>query len=426
MELEEPKAQIVCADCGKVLDEDDIDFHNINGDIVCEDCFNDKYFYCQRCERVESLESCHTIYTNSRDHEYWCQDCMENYSFRCDCCDDRYSEEDVDNYETASGGLICDYCRDDYYRCEDCGRMVHCDDVYYLGEDDDYGYCYNCYQNHQGDRFETVMGYHDRPPMEYYYGDGEEPTRPFKGFGIELEVDEGNIDRNDMAMELHQIVGEHLYYNRDGSLGSNGFEIITMPHTEKALYEIDWEEVLRQLVGNGFTSHNNKRCGLHMHISRAFFGDTEQERTDNIAKMVMFYEIFWNDIRRFSRRTEQQVNSWATRYCGGETPTEDRCKSIVGTRGHGRYRAVNLNNYDTVEFRIMRGSLKYSTFMATLDFLITTAKNSKYIDWASINDQSQWLHGIKDGTVEYMRLRNCFGYTNNQENNDEVEDDGLH
>jgi hypothetical protein len=210
-------------------------------------------------------------------------------------------------------------------------------------------------------------------------------------------------------------VDKHLYYNRDGSLGNNGFEIISLPHTEKALYEINWEEVLRQLIGNGFTSHNNKRCGLHMHVSRQLFGETEEERTNNIAKMVMFYEIFWEDIRRFSRRTESQVNSWARRYCEDSTPTEDNCKSIAGSRSNGRYRAVNLNNAQTVEFRIMRGSLKYSTFMATLDFLITTAKNSLYIDWNNINDKNAWLEGINDTTIEYMKTRNCFGYTNNQE-----------
>lgn len=419
MELEEPKTQRVCADCGKVLDEDDVDFHNYNGDIVCEDCFNDKYFYCQRCERVERLDNCYTIHTNSRDHEYWCQDCMEDYSFHCENCEESYSLDDVDSYELASGGYICEYCRDDYYSCNNCGALVHCDDIYYVDDDDDDGYCYDCYREVQGGQFERVMGYHSRPPMTYYLSPDEQSIEPFKGFGIELEVDEGNTDRNDMARELHQIVGNHLYYNTDGSLGSNGFEIISMPHTEKALYDIEWEEVLRQLIGNGFTSHNNKKCGLHMHISRAFFGDTEQERTDNIAKMVMFYEIFWDDIRRFSRRTESQVNSWATRYCRNEEPTEDRCKGIVGGRGYGRYYAVNLNNHNTVEFRIMRGSLKYSTFMATLDFLITTAKNSKYIDWASINNKEQWLDGIKDDTIEYMRTRQCFGYTNNQENIEE-------
>ena len=425
MELE-PQTKKLCKHCGRELDEDNI-YNGLDGEPLCEECFYDDYFYCERCGGVESLDDSYAVHTSSRDTEHWCDECRRDYAFRCDCCDELYSEGEVDCYSTASGGLVCEYCRDDYYSCSNCGGLVHCDDAYYIDDDDD-AYCYECYQRASRNHFRSVMGYHSRPPMEYFYGQDEQPTQPFKGFGIELEVDEGNIARNEMAKDLHDIVGNHLYYNTDGSLGRNGFEIISMPHTEKALYDLDWETVLHKLVNNGFTSHNNGNCGLHMHVSRAFFGDTEQERTDNIAKMIMFYELFWEDIRRFSRRTNSQVRDWANRYCGDETPTEARCKDIATNRYGARYRAVNLNNSNTIEFRIMRGSLRYQTFMATLDFLITTAKNCKNIDWTNINDKDRWLSGIKDDTIEYMKLRRCFGYTNNQDQdtNDEVEDDGLH
>ena len=422
MELEE---KLICSDCEMTVDEDRV-YQGLDDEILCEQCFYDKYFYCERCGRVEYQDEETSIYTDCRNQhsEMWCRDCRDSRAFYCSSCGDWYSDEEVTSYETHNSDVVCEYCREDHYtRCYNCDELYHDDDVYY-DEDGDEHYCSECWHNHQRRNLGLITGYHDRPPIEYYYGKDEQPTMPFKGFGIELEVDDGNISRGEMSQELHDIVGDHIYYNRDGSLGENGFEIITMPHTEKALYEIEWEDVLRHLVGNGFTSHNNKKCGLHMHISRAMFGDTEEERTDNIAKMVMFYELFWNDIRRFSRRTEQQVSSWANRYFGDQQATEQNCKQVVGTQYNPRYRAVNLNNRDTIEFRIMRGSLRYETFMATLDFLITTAKNCKYIDWTAINDQSQWLHGIKDDTIEYMKRRRCFGYTNEQ-NQDEEDDDNA-
>ncbi len=36
---------------------------------------------------------------------------------------------------------------------------------------------------------------------------------------------------------------------------------------------------------------------------------------------------------------------------------------------HGRYSAVNLCNYSTIEFRLFRGTLKYNTLIATLQFV---------------------------------------------------------
>ena len=422
-----------CYSCDREIGEDEEYYTTLGQDTICKDCYEDHYFTCERCGGIEHNEDSFCV--NTYDHqnyeqheEYWCRGCMEQSSFYCEHCDTRYDEETVDSYSTEGGGLICDGCRDDYCSCANCGTLVYCDDMYYIDDYDEDGYCYNCYERlseRRRDRmFTRVCGYHTRPnPMDYFYGQGEEPTQPFKGFGIELEVDDGNGYNDEMARDLHEIVGRHLYYNDDGSL-SNGFEIISQPHTEKALYELNWREILRTLIQNGYTSHNNGNCGLHMHISRAFFGDTEEERTDNIAKMVMFYELFWEDIRRFSRRTNSQVDSWAHRYCYNERPTEQRCKDIVGNRSrNGRYYAVNNCNANTVEFRIMRGTLKYSTFMATLDFLITTAKNSKCIDWQNINDKEQWLDGLKDNTIEYMRTRGCFGYSNNQPVEDNDEDD---
>ena len=35
----------------------------------------------------------------------------------------------------------------------------------------------------------------------------------------------------------------------------------------------------------------------------------------------------------------------------------------------GRYVAVNLENYETIEFRLFRGTLRYETFIATLQLV---------------------------------------------------------
>ena len=42
--------------------------------------------------------------------------------------------------------------------------------------------------------------------------------------------------------------------------------------------------------------------------------------------------------------------------------------------GNGRYACVNLTNYDTIEFRAFRGTLKYNTLIATLQFVARICK----------------------------------------------------
>jgi hypothetical protein len=66
------------------------------------------------------------------------------------------------------------------------------------------------------------------------------------------------------------------------------------------------------------------------------------------------------------------MNDWAARYDldiegTGETK-QDRVKDIVKNR-YGRYRALNLTNRNTIEFRLFRSSLNPNTVEATLRFV---------------------------------------------------------
>lgn len=84
--------------------------------------------------------------------------------------------------------------------------------------------------------------------------------------------------------------------------------------------------------------------------------------------MLYFFEKFWDELLKFSRRTQSQLDQWAARYGYKEKPRDilDRAK---GGRHAGRYTAVNLTNRETVEFRMFRGTLKYNTLIATLQLL---------------------------------------------------------
>ena len=60
-----------------------------------------------------------------------------------------------------------------------------------------------------------------------------------------------------------------------------------------------------------------------MHINRAALGESVEEQENTIARIVYFFEKFWDKILRFSRRTETQADRWASRYgCSMDNPKE--------------------------------------------------------------------------------------------------------
>lgn len=215
---------------------------------------------------------------------------------------------------------------------------------------------------------------------------------------MELEVDEGG-ENNDNAQEIVNIMDDFIYIKHDGSL-DDGFEIVSHPATLEYHREVaNWEEALEKLRELGYKSHNTETCGLHVHMSRKAFGSSETEQDLNIMKLLYLVEKFWDKMKKFSRRTETQLNKWAARY--GLTDSLDELLDTA--KYSGRYHAINLQPRCTVEIRLFRGTLKYNTFIATLEFC-------QYLyDTVMANDieelqQMTWNDFVKAIPEDYQEL----------------------
>lgn len=286
------------------------------------------------------------------DEQLLCDHCLNTETIICECCSERvWCEDAVDN-------RFCQNCYTEYCcRCEDCGRVIYADDANY---EDGLPYCDNCY-NESSYEFIEDYGY---KPDPIFYGKGQ------PHYGVELEIDCGG-ERDSSAKELDEIANypyEHLYFKHDGSL-DDGFEIVSHPATlDYHLHNIKWAEVMKRARELKYLSHTARTCGLHVHINRAALGKTVEEQENTIGRIVFFFEKFWDNILRFSRRTEGQANRWAARY-GGVIENPKETLKNAKSAGLGRYTAVNLENTFTIELRIFRGTLRYETFVATLQFV---------------------------------------------------------
>ncbi len=66
-----------------------------------------------------------------------------------------------------------------------------------------------------------------------------------------------------------------------------------------------------------------------------------------------------------------------------------------------RYVAVNLRNYSTIEFRLFRGTLRYNTFIATLQFVSEICRVALTMSEEEIDSMS-WCEFVR--SIKYTEL----------------------
>ena len=254
----------------------------------------------------------------------------------------------------------------------------------------------------------------------------------FKGFGFELEVDKSIVDgarksiyNNIVAHAIIDNTGlekDEVVFETDGSLDS-GFEIISQPHTIDAFYEKTecWKKMLDILSDATFKSHNAGTCGLHIHVSKTWFGSTERQQNFNIGKIYKFFDTYWEDLCKASRR-----DTSSTYYCDKNSKNikyreenrrhkaeshawQAQAKYDHDTRhdSESHHRALNNSNYGTFEIRLGRGTLNKASFFAWIDLVLTIIKNSSK-GCNKLISARDWLKGIKPSTAMYLLKRNSF------------------
>ena len=199
------------------------------------------------------------------------------------------------------------------------------------------------------------------------------------------------------------------YCKHDGSL-DDGFEIVTHPMSlDCQLHEMPWAEVLDKAIGMGYLSHQTGTCGLHVHVSRKAFGDTLDAQDNAIARVLFFVERHWAELLRFSRRTQRQLEQWAARYGYRDRPGE-MLEHVKKGRG-SRYTCVNLTNADTIEFRMLRGTLKLNTLIAALQMVDHICDAAIFMSDDELHDLSwsSFVSAIKEPElVQYLKERNLY------------------
>lgn len=328
------------------INKDTSDYGYCDNDLLTNDTIeNDGYIYCEDTEDYQPEN--YTVYLTdtetyvSRDYDFQ----------KCDECGDYFSSD----YDM--------HCRNGNYYCDTCWEDM-----------EPVIYDYHCYRD----------GYYPRSLAR------ESPL--FMGF--ELEVDNVRGGRENLATSV--LDGDStgvLHCEYDCTVA---FEFISQPCTleyHKNQHYNDW--FFSELDGR-CESHDAGTCGLHVHVNKSFFDERGYDR----LKTILFF--FKDELFQFSRR-----QCWDYGYSDFG---EKICKSSVtmhkakNAKEYGHSTWFNENNSSTYEFRFFRGTLRYETFMASLELVhnicIAAMSNTDVITWDSLLDG--------DYCREYSNLRDIY------------------
>lgn len=245
----------------------------------------------------------------------YCQDCWWRVSRTCSDCGERMLRNDL-NY--------CDDC--DCYTCDDCGE-------------------HSCPESDE-DSCSKIMSYHYRP-RPVFYGKPTSKADPF--LGVELEVNTRQCS-SDASYVLNKLGHNHVYLKHDGSL-SNGFEIVTHPHTLDKHREL-WSEEFFKRAPKSITSWESGECGLHVHVGRSALTPLQ------LGRMIVFMHSREN-LAFIETMAQRNIARWAK---------IDPEKKLTTNYNDDRYEALNLQRSATVEFRIFRGNFRRDRVLKAIEF----------------------------------------------------------
>ena len=219
--------------------------------------------------------------------------------------------------------------------------------------------------------------------------------------GAEIEVGGNNNissdnDKNSTVKKCIQIMNgsdsdeENLIYSTHDSTVQIEFD--TMPCSlEFHKNKMNYREMFEYLDKEGYKGHDCKTAGLHIHANRSYLGKSRISQELVISKILYILEKFNDEICVIARR-DNDYSEFA-----GEKQNEDSIVELYGKyKNKGKRAALNLQHKDTIEFRMFKSTLKYETFILTLEFVKNIIDYAKSVDIEEIE------------LAKWSDLMNCF------------------
>lgn len=218
-----------------------------------------------------------------------------------------------------------------------------------------------------------IHGWNYKPDYIKHFMDGEN-KRTTLLLGAEIEVG-GNDDMRDIAIKnlvvkkCIQIMNSSksdkedlIYSTHDGTVQ---IELDTMPCSlEFHKNKMNYKKMFKYLDEMGYKGHDCNTAGLHIHANRDYLGKTKLQQELVISKILYIIEKFNDNICIIARR-----NNDYSKFVGDRAKEDTALILFDKYKREGKRAALNLEHKDTIEFRMFKSTLKYETFLLTLEFV---------------------------------------------------------
>ena len=305
---------------------------------------------CSSCDEAVDVSDTYT----SECGDIYCIECYDETFASCYDCDE---ETPLDEISCLEDNYYCEGCRDDnFIVCADCNEWISNEDSCYHERQDE-TYCEDCYPESS-----LINAWNYTPTAIFHKVNSERAL--YMGLEIEVETD----NSFDLATELTDtkevFPEDKFYYKEDGSI--NGIEIVSHPMTFESIKKDGFRNKLKELKDFGATAYDNGKCGLHIHISK------DQIKELTAWKLLYFMFECKYEVTKIAQRTPSQIDEWAKIVAPDEYRHFSNSASVLKTiypYNDARYRGINFQKRNTIEFRIFRGTLDFKRFWATIEFV---------------------------------------------------------
>lgn len=238
-----------------------------------------------------------------------------------------------------------------------------------------------------------------------------------KGYGLEIETDcEWRMQEDMKAHFINDTIvrnanlDEKLFkYQHDGSI--TGIECITQVMTKERIRN-DYSKWMSFYDGlSRYQMLPGRNCGMHVNVSNAVFGTTQEKQEDAIKKLVFLMENSYQLIARLFNRGISNTN-----YCGRfrydylsdidylKSTRLSNCSGLT-TNDHGKMFNGSHFSVGRVEIRLVGPQTRFEEFRNTMESVFHLVERAKEISWKDVTKLDVWFKGCNAHVLD--RLSRC-------------------
>ena len=244
-------------------------------------------------------------------------------------------------------------------------------------------------------------------PMDEHFqrSDG----KPLKGYGLEIETECRGISNTAVLAEvLNNILFAHFpadlfKLQRDGSLaGDSSSECITQVMTKEFIRNNYASfKLMYDTYFPAFNISCGTNCGMHVNISRALFGRSDDAQTLAVRKLYYIVNHHYDLCCALFYR-----NPRYTTYCSRMRADLETCKTLdLGRQGCSHGVCFNLGHWNSgrIEIRLVGGQKNYPCFRNTMESVFHLVDAVKHLSWNDCDDLTKIFAGCNQ--YVYDRLK---------------------